>query len=190
MRTQDVGGQDKLRPFWRHYYTGTQVCHPRPCCTDARLSLRHGTQGIIFVVDSSDSVRFDLVREELEAVVQDDQLTVRARPRSLSLALTPSATTAMPQDAAVLILANKQDLPGALSADELRRALNVDRCRRGCGWLPRMRACSDRGCSPSALLCLRSICDRKAVLVQPTVASTGEGLVEGIRWLCLHMRTL
>ena len=21
----DVGGQDKLRPLWRHYYTGTQV---------------------------------------------------------------------------------------------------------------------------------------------------------------------
>ena len=23
---QDVGGQDKIRPLWRHYYTGTQVC--------------------------------------------------------------------------------------------------------------------------------------------------------------------
>ena len=22
---QDVGGQDKIRPLWRHYYTGTQV---------------------------------------------------------------------------------------------------------------------------------------------------------------------
>lgn len=21
----DVGGQDKIRPLWRHYYTGTQV---------------------------------------------------------------------------------------------------------------------------------------------------------------------
>lgn len=31
----DVGGQDKIRPLWRHYYTGTQVggflrsAHPR-----------------------------------------------------------------------------------------------------------------------------------------------------------------
>lgn len=30
----DVGGQDKIRPLWRHYYTGTQ--------------------GLIFVVDSAD----------------------------------------------------------------------------------------------------------------------------------------
>ena len=25
----DVGGQDKIRPLWRHYYTGTQVCFLR-----------------------------------------------------------------------------------------------------------------------------------------------------------------
>ena len=24
----DVGGQDKIRPLWRHYYTGSQVCPP------------------------------------------------------------------------------------------------------------------------------------------------------------------
>ena len=44
----DVGGQDKIRPLWRHYYTGTQVrtrvrerrmeeprtysAEPRHCC--------------------------------------------------------------------------------------------------------------------------------------------------------------
>lgn len=26
----DVGGQDKIRPLWRHYYTGTQVRSPLP----------------------------------------------------------------------------------------------------------------------------------------------------------------
>eukprot|EP00833_Pecoramyces_ruminatium_P012284 jgi/Orpsp1_1/1186316/evm.model.d7180000049720.1 len=31
----DVGGQDKIRPLWRHYYAGTQ--------------------GLIFIVDSNDS---------------------------------------------------------------------------------------------------------------------------------------
>eukprot|EP00493_Phyllostaurus_siculus_P011173 UN11330 len=35
----DVGGQDKIRPLWRHYYTGTN--------------------GIIFVVDSNDQERMD-----------------------------------------------------------------------------------------------------------------------------------
>merc|ERR1712109_323801 len=33
----DVGGQDKIRPLWKHYY--------------------HNTQGIIFVVDSNDKER-------------------------------------------------------------------------------------------------------------------------------------
>lgn len=27
----DVGGQDKIRPLWRHYYTGTQVCSSYSC---------------------------------------------------------------------------------------------------------------------------------------------------------------
>jgi len=35
----DVGGQDKIRPLWRHYYTGTQ--------------------GLIFVVDCADRDRID-----------------------------------------------------------------------------------------------------------------------------------
>jgi len=35
----DVGGQDKIRPLWRHYY--------------------QNTQGIIFVVDSNDRERID-----------------------------------------------------------------------------------------------------------------------------------
>lgn len=33
----DVGGQDKIRPLWRHYFTNTD--------------------GLIFVVDSNDAVR-------------------------------------------------------------------------------------------------------------------------------------
>jgi small GTP-binding protein len=38
----DVGGQDKIRPLWRHYY--------------------QNTQGLIFVVDSNDSDRIDAER--------------------------------------------------------------------------------------------------------------------------------
>lgn len=41
----DVGGQDKIRLLWRHYY--------------------QNTQGLIFVVDSSDKDRIDIAREEL-----------------------------------------------------------------------------------------------------------------------------
>ena len=42
----DVGGQDKIRPLWRHYY--------------------QNTQGLIFVVDSNDSDRIDAARDELD----------------------------------------------------------------------------------------------------------------------------
>ena len=38
----DVGGQDKIRPLWRHYY--------------------QNTQGLIFVVDSNDRDRVEAVR--------------------------------------------------------------------------------------------------------------------------------
>ena len=45
----DVGGQDKIRPLWRHYY--------------------QNTQGIIFVVDSNDTERLEEARDELNKMV-------------------------------------------------------------------------------------------------------------------------
>merc|ERR1712115_666732 len=50
----DVGGQDKIRPLWRHYY--------------------HNTQGLIFVVDSSDRERIQDAREELHKMLNEDEL--------------------------------------------------------------------------------------------------------------------
>merc|ERR1719281_2296555 len=54
----DVGGQDKIRPLWRHYY--------------------QNTQGIIFVVDSNDKERVDgtnnaeaSAKEELHRMVAE-----------------------------------------------------------------------------------------------------------------------
>merc|ERR1711898_4701 len=41
----DVGGQDKIRPLWRHYF--------------------QNTQGLIFVVDSNDRDRIGEARDEL-----------------------------------------------------------------------------------------------------------------------------
>lgn len=54
MFEQDVGGQDKIRPLWRHYYTGTQ--------------------GLIFVVDSADRDRIDEARQELHKIVNDREM--------------------------------------------------------------------------------------------------------------------
>ncbi|CAK8672396.1 ADP-ribosylation factor 2 [Clavelina lepadiformis] len=50
----DVGGQDKIRPLWRHYF--------------------QNTQGLIFVVDSNDRERITEAREELTRMLNEDEL--------------------------------------------------------------------------------------------------------------------
>jgi len=50
----DVGGQDKIRPLWRHYY--------------------QNTQGLIFVVDSNDRERAAEARDELNRMLSEDEL--------------------------------------------------------------------------------------------------------------------
>lgn len=70
----DVGGQDKIRPLWRHYYSGTQ--------------------GLIFVVDSSDTARLQEAQSELHKIINDREM----------------------KDALLLVFANKQDIPGRMSS--------------------------------------------------------------------------
>jgi len=50
----DVGGQDKIRPLWRHYF--------------------QNTQGLIFVVDSNDRDRMHAARDELHRMLNEDEL--------------------------------------------------------------------------------------------------------------------
>uniref|UniRef100_A0A914IG71 ADP-ribosylation factor 6 n=1 Tax=Globodera rostochiensis TaxID=31243 RepID=A0A914IG71_GLORO len=50
----DVGGQEKIRPLWRHYYVGTQA--------------------LIFVVDSADRDRIDEARQELHKIINDREM--------------------------------------------------------------------------------------------------------------------
>ncbi|XP_031481562.1 ADP-ribosylation factor 1-like [Nymphaea colorata] len=50
----DVGGQDKIRPLWRHYF--------------------QNTQGLIFVVDSNDRERILEAREELHRMLSEEEL--------------------------------------------------------------------------------------------------------------------
>ena len=73
----DVGGQDKIRVLWKHYYKATD--------------------GIIFVVDSSDVDRIEDAGEELKKLLADEDL----------------------KDCFVLVLASKQDLNGALPPNEI-----------------------------------------------------------------------
>lgn len=108
----DVGGQDKIRPLWRHYY--------------------QNTEGIIFVIDSNDRDRLPTARDELAKMLNEEEL----------------------QGAAVLILANKQDIPGALSAAEVMKGLELAELAGGRKWH-----------------------------VQPTTATSGDGLYDGLCWL-------
>lgn len=50
----DVGGQDKIRTLWKHYF--------------------FNTQGLIFVVDSADPDRLQEAAEELYKLLSDDEL--------------------------------------------------------------------------------------------------------------------
>lgn len=97
----DVGGQDKIRPLWRHYFTNTQ--------------------GLIFVVDSSDKERIKEAAAELNKMVNEDEL----------------------KDATILVFANKQDLPNALPVTELTEKLDLH-SYRGRKWYVQA-ACATQG---------------------------------------------
>ncbi|EUB60404.1 ADP-ribosylation factor-like protein 2 [Echinococcus granulosus] len=79
----DVGGQHSLRSYWRNYFETTDA--------------------LIWVVDSSDRLRLDDCREELNKLLVEERLV----------------------GATLLVLANKQDLQGALKPAEIAEALNL-----------------------------------------------------------------
>uniref|UniRef100_A0A9I9CRY3 ADP-ribosylation factor n=1 Tax=Cucumis melo TaxID=3656 RepID=A0A9I9CRY3_CUCME len=83
----DVGGQDKIRPLWRHYF--------------------QNTQGLIFVVDSNDKERISEARDELHRMLSEHELV----------------------DATVLVFANKQDLPNAMTVAEITDKLGLHSLR-------------------------------------------------------------
>ena len=86
----DVGGQDKIRTLWKHYF--------------------HGTDALVFVVDSNDRDRLEQAQEELHRLLQDPEL------RDLK---------------AVLVFGNKQDLPNAMSTHELMTKLQLQQGTKG-----------------------------------------------------------
>ncbi|KAK3718489.1 ADP-ribosylation factor, Arf Arf6 [Vermiconidia calcicola] len=70
----DVGGQDKIRPLWRHYFSGTQ--------------------GLIFVIDSKDDDRLPEAKTELKNILangemKDALLLVFANKQDVAGALRP-----------------------------------------------------------------------------------------------------
>jgi hypothetical protein len=77
----DVGGQDKIRKLWRHYYAGTH--------------------GVIFVVDAADKHRVATAREELDAILDADEVRTspglpRATPTHTHILQAPLAPPLAP----------------------------------------------------------------------------------------------
>ncbi|KAK9470929.1 ADP-ribosylation factor family-domain-containing protein [Dipodascopsis tothii] len=89
------------------------------------------TAAVIFVVDATDHDRMDTCKEELVEMLNEEELA----------------------DAALLVFANKQDLPGAMTAPEVSEALGLVGMKD--------RSWSIMACS----------------------AIKGEGLVDGLDWL-------
>lgn len=102
--------------------------------TKLRPLWRHyyrGTDALVFVVDSADVDRLTEAREELHHVLGDDEM----------------------RSAAVLVLANKQDLRGAESVASVTEKMGLSSMRE------------------------------RQWLVQGCCATTGDGLLEGLDWL-------
>ncbi|CAM5126678.1 unnamed protein product [Eretmochelys imbricata] len=89
------------------------------------------TDGLIWVVDSADQQRLQVCKQELQSLLVEERLA----------------------GATLLIFANKQDLPGALSSNAIREALELDSIK------------SHHWC------------------IQACSAFTGENLLTGIDWL-------
>ena len=81
----DVGGCDKIKPLWRHYYQNTQV--------------------VIFVIDCNDRDRIEQAIDDLKELIMTEEEM---------------------KDAHLLIFANKQDLPNALSVDEIKKIMKLE----------------------------------------------------------------
>ena len=80
----DLGGQKEIRSHWRDFYDKIDC--------------------IIFVIDSSDSIRMKECEEELRCLLEEEKVA----------------------GVPVLIYANKQDLNGSLSAEEIQEHLNLE----------------------------------------------------------------
>ncbi|GAB4853602.1 Arf GTPase arf1, variant 2 [Ancistrocladus abbreviatus] len=83
----DLGGQTSIRPYWRCYFPNTQA--------------------IIYVVDSSDTDRLAIAKDEFHAILEEEEL----------------------KGAVVLIFANKQDLPGALDDAAVSESLELHKIK-------------------------------------------------------------
>ena len=82
-RPRRLAGQKHIRPYWKNYY--------------------QNTDGIVYMIDSTDRRRFDEAAEELEHLIEEPSLS----------------------GVPVLVFANKQDLLNALPPAEIMKELDI-----------------------------------------------------------------
>jgi|EP00769_Ergobibamus_cyprinoides_P000160 small GTP-binding protein len=80
LQVWDVGGQDSIRPLWRHYY--------------------HNMQALVFVVDSADTDRMNEAAIELHAILEDPEMSgvpllLYANKMDLPAAVDPATVTSL-----------------------------------------------------------------------------------------------
>ena len=80
----DLGVSDRIKPFWRHYY--------------------ENTQGLIFVIDSTDTNNFQKAKDEFYAIAQVKEI----------------------KECPILVFINKMDAENAKSIDEIQNILQLD----------------------------------------------------------------
>ena len=112
----DLGGQTSIRPYWRCYYQNTNA--------------------VIYVVDSADTERMGISKQELVTMLEEEEL----------------------KDAALMVFANKQDLPNAATAEVIAEKLGL-----------------------SAL-------KNRQWQIFKTSALKGDGLYDGLDWLISTLR--
>ena len=132
----DIGGQSSIRAYWRNYF--------------------EQTDGIVWVVDSLDFSRLELVRVELQKLLQQERLA----------------------GASLLIWANKQDLQGRLLTDQIALALHLSSSTTR----SESNGNETNGVDPGNHNHDASWTHRHWS-ISACSAFTGEGLVEGMDWL-------
>ena len=107
----DIGGQTTIRSYWRNYF--------------------EETDGVIWVVDSSDKLRLNDCKEELHNLLKQDKLA----------------------GSTLLVLCNKQDITGALSVEEIKNTLELEKITT------------------------------RHWMIMPCCGITGDGISKGIEWI-------
>lgn len=158
----DVGGQKSLRSYWRNYF--------------------ESTDGLVWVVDSADRLRMEDCRQELSVLLQEEVKPVFHRFRHFwrkifvyVCRLTSNPTQRL-AGATLLVFANKQDLPGALSKDAIQEVTRAQHF-----------PCSSRSCNLIVAVLLQALALDEIKshhwCIIGCSAVTGENLLAGVDWL-------